>query len=110
MPMIRISLAIVAAISLSGCLPNPKGEGPILISKRVERAFENYQEEPNPGHFAVAENGRQYGYSACRDTKCRKGGQSVALHSCKKRAGSIPCRIFASGHKIVWDGPISYEY
>lgn len=108
--MVRIYFLLLAAVALSGCLPNPKGEGPILISKRVERGFEKYKELSNPTYFAVAENGRFYGYSYCSDTKCRKGGQHVALRYCKENAGSIPCRIFARGDQIVWDGPVSYEY
>ncbi len=109
--MIRALFVLLAGHLLFSCaFENPRGEGPILISKRVEQGFERYKDESNPGHFAVAVNGRHYGYSACRDTKCLKGGQSVALYSCKKSAGSIPCRIFASGKEIIWDGPINYEY
>ena len=106
--MLRLVLAVIVGVSLSGCLPNPKGEGPILISKRVERAFERYKDETNPTYFAVSENGSYYGYSYCSDSKCRKDGQGVALYSCKKRAGDVPCRIFARGREIVWDGPVSY--
>ncbi len=108
----RLIFGLLIGSSLAGCaaLESPKGEGPILISKRVEQAFERYKEESNPGHFAVSENGRQYGYSYCSDTKCRQGGQSIALYSCKRRAGSVPCKIFASGTNIVWDGPVKYEY
>ena len=108
--MVKISLAIIIAIFLGGCLSSPKGEGPILISKRVENAFERYKGKSNPTHFAVPENGRHYGYSYCGDLKCRKGGRSIALYSCRKRAGSVPCRIFARCEEIVWDGPVSYEY
>ena len=109
--MTRAITVLLVGLLLSGCvLENPRGEGPILISKRVERGFEDYKNEKNPGHFAVADNGRYYGYSRCSDTKCRKGGQAVALHSCRQRAGSVPCRIFASGKEIVWDGPVKYEY
>ena len=82
----------------------------LLTSKRVERAFEQYKGETNPTHFAISENGRQYGYSYCSDTKCRRVGQSVALYPCKNKTGSVPCRIFARGEKIVWDGLVSYAY
>lgn len=108
----RLPYILIVGSFLAGCaaFESPKGEGPILISKRVEQAFERYKAESNPGHFAVSENGRQFGYSYCSDSKCRQGGQSIALYSCKKRAGTVPCRIFASGTNIVWDGPVTYEY
>ena len=100
------ALSIFAAL-IGGC--SVGGSEPILISKRVEQGFEKYKKLQNPGHFAVSENGRYYGYSYCSDTKCRKGGQSIALRSCKRSAGTIPCKIFASGTRIVWSGPIKYE-
>ena len=104
------SFAIISicAVLLSGCAA--AGSGPILISKQVEKGFEEYKKLQNPSHFAVSENGRYYGYSYCSETRCLKEGQSVALYSCKQSAGSTPCKIFASGTKIVWDGPIKYEY
>lgn len=109
--MIRAMILFSVSLSLFGCaLESPRGEGPILISKRVENGFEKYKELSNPTYFAVAENGRYYGYSYCGDTKCRQGGQSIALNYCRKSAGSVPCKIFARGEDIVWDGPVNYEY
>ena len=97
----------ICAVLIGGCTAG--GSGPILISKQVEQGFEKYKQLQNPSHFAVSENGRYYGYSYCSDSKCLQGGQSIALYSCKRFAGSIPCKIFARGTTIVWEGPVEYE-
>ena len=95
---------------VAGCgLTDPYvGTGPITLSPDAEAGFAYYQELMSPSHFALAADGRAYGYSYCPAGGCVGNGQTAAIDSCQQRSGGVPCRIYAKGRAVVWDaeGPV----
>lgn len=100
----------VILVALAGCaFESVRGSGPISLSERVQEGFERYKNEDNPKHFAISLDGEDYGYSHCSDFKCRPGGQKVALDSCNERADGKPCKLYASGRTVIWNGPTNSQ-
>lgn len=104
-------LPLYACLLLASCALEPDaGNGPIILSERVEAGFEKYKGEQDPRYFAVSLNGQQYGYSACSGPKCLRDGQNIALEKCQARVSELmSCKIFAHGQEIVWNGPVHFR-
>jgi hypothetical protein len=95
----------IMALSLSACMiKDPSvGTGPIELSSRVQRGFDNYQTERSPGHFAVAVDGSTYAYNYCSAGRCRSGSKPSAIHRCEERSDGVPCKIYGAKGAVVWD-------
>ena len=107
--MVRTSfLWAVLALFVSGCQVTTQGagEGPISLTSNVEARFQGYLANPGGEYFAVSTDGRNYGYSVCASGRfeCAESGGSVALRSCRARSDGAPCKIYAVGENIVWQG------
>lgn len=105
---------IVIALSVTACQTDvyQRGKGPITLSPRILTGFEQYKTEDSPSYFAVANDGKGYGYTRCPPyyfEGCEDDIGDKALRLCdqKTKARGSECSIFAVGREIVWDGPVS---
>jgi len=89
--------------------PAANADEPLIISGSLKEAFEEYKKEFNPGHFAISEDGQFAAWTTCPEVKCAPGSRQQALALCQSKSGEIPCKIFAAGHAIVWDGPVKHQ-
>lgn len=93
--------AVVAAVLLcAGASGRPAAAGELGLHPEVWAAFESYRESRWPGAFAVSENGRSHGRSACPAGGCVLAeAKRAALQSCREAAES-DCVIFALRDEI----------
>lgn len=102
--------AVAADLFLASCQathPNA-GSGTVELTRRVEAHFQSYLANSNGEYFAISTDGRHYGYSVCHEGRfnCTESGGTVALRSCKHSSGDVPCKIFAIGETVVWEGAL----
>lgn len=88
------------------------GSGPLTISATTRMLLnEEYMRYPTPGFFIIASNGElgaahacPYGPGICKiDEKVR-----TSIRECEDNT-QTQCHIFAKGHEILWNGPITYR-
>jgi len=102
------------ALTATACTPQHYGQGPITLSPQVQAGFEDYKRNPiTTLDFAVSLDGEAYGYSYCPADHCSGNEIRIAIDACEQSArarGSVQptCKTFAVGHRIVWDGPITW--
>lgn len=101
----RFSSQLPIILLVAGCsLTDPYvGTGPITLSPAAQTGFAHYQGLNSPSHFALAADGRAYGYSYCANSSCTGNGQTAALDSCQQRSAGVACRLYAKGRNVVWD-------
>ena len=108
----KILITMLVGLVLVGCktASDSFGQGPINISSNIVASFEKYKSGPGPSYFAISEDGRRAGWSYCTagPDGCMGGGLpfSIAINACQRNS-DIPCKIYARGTKVVWNGPIS---
>ena len=105
-PIILI-FGVLAALLLSGCQSTNQqaGEGPITLSPSVESRLQTYLANPGSSFFAVSTNGKHHAFSYCADGNvCEEDGGGVALRACRERSQGVPCKIYAVGNRIIWQG------
>ncbi len=99
------SIFALVACQTSGAIHQDAGSGPISLSPSVKIAFESYKELEGWGFFAVSTDGQHYGYGGCVSLgACYSDGDMAALRRCRQRSGGVPCKIYADGPNIVWQG------
>lgn len=99
---------LVALFILTGCqTTNPDhGSGFIYLSPVVEVVFQTYLADDRGRYFAVSTDGQNFGYSICTwgAFNCEETGGNLALRGCHSRSDGVPCKIYAEGKKVVWQG------
>ena len=102
-----IGLAIVAVLMI-GCQTTHMGagSGDIKLSRNVEVYFQTYLANPDAISYAVSTDGQHMGYGVCADGPfaCVEESGTVALRSCHGSSEGVPCKIYAVGNDIVWQG------
>ncbi|MBL4748473.1 MAG: hypothetical protein JKY17_06840 [Magnetovibrio sp.] len=87
------------------------GSGPITLSVAVEQKFQTYSSLTEPLAFAVSTDGQRASGSFCqRPGTCQDiDGPGLALQQCHATGGpkDHPCKLFAIGQDIVWDGTVT---
>lgn len=108
-----IGLVLLGGLLLAGCKTTSDyyGKGPVNLSSRLTAGFEKYKSGGGPEFFAVSQDGRTYGWSYCSGGigNCRGGGIPgfMAVNACERGSKGVPCKIFARGKQVVWDGPVT---
>ena len=92
-------------------LKSDVGSGPIRLSIAAEKKFQKYLALDEPLAFGVSTDGQRSSGSFCQQpgTCADIDGPGLALERCHATAGlkGHPCKIFAIGKDIVWDGAVS---
>lgn len=111
MGFVRVSVTLATLpIFLAGCVTNESfGTGPIQLDRTATTNFEAYKKLPRPMHFALSVDGKASYGIYCADYRC--GDETIAsvLSECEARSGGVPCKIFANGKTIVWNGLVSFS-
>jgi hypothetical protein len=114
MRMNLLAFLIVSSLSVAACQttkPNV-GNGSVTLSKGVFGTFENYKLKSSPTHFAIANDGKNSGFSHCPEyyIECEVGDGTLALELCNKsaKARGTSCSLFAKGRTVVWKGSVTY--
>lgn len=106
----KLNLALLLILPLAACQTTSEqvGSGPIELRSNVISGFKRFVDAPGAGYFAVSGDGRTYGYSYCSAglDSCQPGMAAIAITTCQKRA-VVPCKIYAKGRFVIWDGPVS---
>lgn len=94
---------------LAGCKTTENAadrDGSVTLTPWLQEYYAQYKRHTIPLFFAVAEDGSYATYTFC-DSACRgKGsGRADTIYGCEKYSGGVPCRIYAVGNSVVWDGP-----
>ena len=88
------------------------GEGSLTISSNTLAGFEKYKLEASPSYFAVANDGRGYGFTRCPPDyfSCSDDTGDRARKICDQKAKlrGAECFTFAIGSEVVWKGPVTY--
>jgi hypothetical protein len=104
--------AAVVAMVLAGCKAShpDAGSGPIILSPAITQHFEEYKARPGRDLYVVTVDGKRGVMWTCGSgANCTGGGQpGNALASCESTSKGVPCRVFAVGDAVVWDGPVTY--
>ena len=96
---------------LSGCQSTGSGigSGPIKLSPAIHAFYQKYLARPDTFHFAVSPDGltagASYWPSGATPNDCEIDTGGVALRACNSH-GRGPCKLFADGKNIVWQGPV----
>jgi hypothetical protein len=87
------------------------GSGPLTLAPAVEQKFQKYNDLAEPLAFAVSLDGQRASGSFCQSPgTCQDiDGPGLALERCQVSGGpqDLPCKLFAIGRDIVWDGPVT---
>ena len=107
----RLLLSSIAFLVMAFLSPPPLDaqEHPFELEPSVKANFERYMRKGNRGAFALSEDGRASAYSFCSlGAMCAWGQrhkfERLALQTCQRRSGQVPCKIYAWRGNIVWDG------
>lgn len=100
-----VFLAFVTAACQTQTL---RGSGPVTIAPNVQVAFQQYLNYENPFVFLVSADGTYSHSIYCpASQQCSDPLYARAQRLCEDRARR-PCKVFAEGKNIVWEGPVSY--
>jgi len=109
-----VSFLSVAA-TLAGCVtasPNA-GSGPIQLSPKATKAFEEYKNGTglsSPLVFAIAEDSSAWAWfygGAGHGTGREHEYQAIQFCQTRTRP-DVMCKIFAHGQHVVWNGPVCF--
>lgn len=108
-PVFRFWFVFVLATPLiTGCVTDPDyGQGPLSLSFRVKAMFDEYSRLSNPFAFAVSIDGNYAGWTYCSQGVAGTGCQATphaAVSYCESASRGIPCKIYAVGRNVVWQG------
>lgn len=104
----RLTKLAVAVLALSACKLNPDaGEGPLVMNLSTKAGFDQYQRQRFPVAFAVSVDGKSYGYTTCVAAQCLNSEPYQAISYCQSSSKGVPCRLYAIGNGIVWDGQVT---
>jgi hypothetical protein len=93
---------LAATLSFGAAALTPlRADEVVQIAPHVWQGFEEYKHQKRPKIFAVSADGLTYGYSYCREYRCRltPDARTLALSSCAKHGGK-GCFVFAVGTDI----------
>ncbi len=106
-------LLALAAAALVAC--QTTGEGPVELSRSTAAGFEKYKEvDFREKAFAISQDGKAYMYMWCAHTSCSGGTIATeTIYECdrrrrKRELSDQPCRVFAMGDEIVWEGAVTF--
>ena len=106
--MKSLILVLCVLVPLSACQNGGAvGSGPLTLSPDVQAYFGEYMERDNPTAFVVSTDGKSASYLYCPTTAdgCIPGINTFhIIEDCEKRSHGVPCKIYAKGHSIVWEG------
>lgn len=75
------------------------------MASSVESRLQSYLAHPNASYFAVSTDGNHHAYSYCAEGNvCGEDGGVIALRACREQSKSVPCKLYAVGNRIVWQG------
>ncbi len=97
-----ISFALTLAVGAAVLAPIGAlaAESAIALHPDVWAAFEDYRQDRRAGAFAVSADGRSFGTSLCRETRCDFAGEKRnALQDCRANGGD-GCVVFAVGDDV----------
>ena len=116
---IRIAGAIIMMLTTASCQTagSSAGNGPITLSSKVSRSYQEYLSTLEPLAFAVSADGKSSGRFYCSKPRnaCFKTNEiTEALVRCRNStpkgpAGKADCKIFALKNKVVWNGPVTFK-
>ena len=107
-----LPLLVTVGLTLAACSGAP-GQGPVVLSEEAGLAFGRYLDANKDKGFALSEDGRAHGFVWCALDSCRDGAMGLeAVQNCdlQRRQMSTsdrPCRVFAVGNDVVWDGEVT---
>ena len=99
---------LLVPLFLGGCAERLSGgAATAVLPSEMQPAYEAFRAFYEPYYFAVSLDGMAYGYTACKAIgQCRRAGtRQKAIQLCESQAKGVPCRVYARGSNIVWDGP-----
>ena len=106
--MKSLILVLCVLVPLSACQNNGAvGSGPLKLAPDVQAGLREYMKYTTPVVFVVSTDGRAYSYRYCPEAYDGCIGSSdtfFALENCQKISRGVPCKIYAKGHSIVWEG------
>jgi len=76
------------------------------ISPSVENGLWEWASRSNPNVFALALDGRAYGYSYCADIRCSGNEEATALYACTSKSQGSECVIYARDGRYVWNNEL----
>ena len=74
------------------------GTGRLWLASYVATAYEQFKKSPDRKFFAVAKNGRAYGYSSRWEK---------AIAWCEKFSRGVPCFLYADRNGVLWKGEVT---
>lgn len=88
------------------------GSGPISIDQKITKFYrDTYIDATFPGIFIVTADGEWGSIASCEDREIRcnlsKATLRTVISACSKKAKRL-CYVFAVGHEVVWDGPVTF--
>ncbi len=106
--MKSLILVLCVLVPLSACQNGGAvGSGPLTLSPDVQAYFRAYMKESSPFIFVVSTDGNMATALSCPEAYdgCMRASDTFrALEECQKNSGGVPCKIYAKGHSIVWEG------
>ena len=110
--LFSLSLVLAMGVTAGQADIYKTGEGPITISSSTLAGFEKYKLEAEPLFFAVANDGKGFGYTQCPPyySGCLNDNGDRARELCDRKAKlrGAECFTFADGREVVWKGPVTY--
>ena len=105
----RGSIVLVIAFAAAACQSQiPHGSGAITIQPNVQLSLQRYLDHQVPIVFLVNADGSISYSRYCPHLRCEPDPlYMLAEIRCAERAGK-PCKIFAEGRTIAWQGPVAY--
>ena len=105
----RGSIVLVLAFAAAACQSQiPHGTGAITIQPNVQLSWQRYLDHRDPIVFLVSVDGAISYSTYCKHLQCEPDPLYViAEKRCAELAGK-PCKVFAEGRTIVWQGPVAY--
>jgi hypothetical protein len=100
--VLRILCILLLCLIAVPALPDRAAaeDTPIVLQPFVWAGYQEYLDLPNPGAFAVSDDGSIYGYSYCEERRCKfNTSKRVALKSCSEGGGEN-CVVFAVKREI----------
>ncbi len=106
--MKSLILVLCVLVPLSACQNGGAvGSGPLTLSPKAQAALRDYMKNTKPMVFVVSTDGRAYSYRYCPEAYdgCMRSSDTFrALENCREYSRGVPCKVYAKGHSIVWEG------
>lgn len=100
------SVLFIVTLAVAGCQGTNSyvGSGPIVLSPLAQVRLDSYLADPSPENFSVSIDGKNSAGVVCPYLECEFTNGTFAIRICEQRSDGVPCKVFATGKKIVWQG------